>query len=87
MPNIQYVVFCFQHLALHVLQEALRLGIFRIAKHAHRHCERRQAVARLGIFRKSKGALPQAEVTFLSFGKGKNDFSALYFTQNPDTTF
>ena len=58
---------------------------FRNAKHAHRQCERRQTVVRLGIFRNSKDALPQAEVTFLSPPFRKNAHLVRWFTQKSDT--
>ena len=60
---------------------------FRNAKHAHRQCGRRQTVARLGIFRNSKDALSQAEVTFLSPPIRKNAHFVRWFTQKSDTTF
>ena len=60
---------------------------FRNAKPAHRQCERRQTVVRLGIFRNSKDALSQAEVTFLSPPFRKNAHFVRWFTQKSDTTF
>ena len=60
---------------------------FRNAKPAHRQCGRRQTVVRVGIFRNSKDALPQAEVTFLSPPFHKNAHFVRWFTQKSDTTF
>ena len=66
---------------------ALRKMPFRNAKDAHRQDETFPIEARLAIFRNSIHAQRQPLLLFSPRPSRKNGVSALWFTQNPDTTF